>query len=344
MSLWKEVIEAIHGKCGGIDFPTSRNKVGIWSNIVSIRDDCEKLNVPLNRLFQRNIDDGKSTSFWKEAWLDETPLATLYPRLFALEISRNCTIAERFRSLDTRSGFQWNWRHEPAVGSLLHLQNLTNKLVDANLSLSDTADDWKWCLNPSSGFTVSSLRSALDDFLLGNSGIKTRWNKLIPIKLNILRWRLERKRLPTLKNLSSIRVNVQHQTCALYGRGCDFEDHILWHCSVVKDVWKLLRDGGKYNFLKALISRIFLIGRALHICLVFLSNVWMWWFAALSRRFGNSGTIKSTKTHQSLPITLLMRFKCLPSIGSRIDTKNMTSIGRIGFAILLLLCNVSLCV
>ncbi|GJU43299.1 hypothetical protein Tco_1200565 [Tanacetum coccineum] len=51
-------------------------------------------------------------------------------------------------------------------------------------------------------FSVSSVRSLIDDKILEVFGPKTRWIKYVPIKVNILAWRIKLDYLPTCLNLS----------------------------------------------------------------------------------------------------------------------------------------------
>ncbi|GJS43405.1 hypothetical protein Tco_0568448 [Tanacetum coccineum] len=66
--------------------------------------------------------------------------------------------------------------------------------------LTSSIDKWKWDLD-ASGFTVSSTRSHIDDHYLFGSHTPTGWSRLIPIKANVLVWRMCLDKLSTLTNL-----------------------------------------------------------------------------------------------------------------------------------------------
>ncbi|GJX55137.1 RNA-directed DNA polymerase, eukaryota, partial [Tanacetum coccineum] len=51
-------------------------------------------------------------------------------------------------------------------------------------------------------FSVSSARILIDDKTLGTVGFKTYWCKYVPLKVNILSWRVKLNNLPTRLNLS----------------------------------------------------------------------------------------------------------------------------------------------
>ncbi|GKB25726.1 RNA-directed DNA polymerase, eukaryota, partial [Tanacetum coccineum] len=61
---------------------------------------------------------------------------------------------------------------------------------------------WKWDLDGSGVFSVSSLRRVIDDAFLPKGNMKTRWVSAIPNKVNILAWKVINDYLPTRFNLS----------------------------------------------------------------------------------------------------------------------------------------------
>ncbi|GKE08301.1 hypothetical protein Tco_1411852, partial [Tanacetum coccineum] len=63
------------------------------------------------------------------------------------------------------------------------LCDLTSLLV--NFSCSEARDCWWWSLDPQ-GFSVKSTRCCIDKVVLPSSPGPTRWNKLVPRKMNIL--------------------------------------------------------------------------------------------------------------------------------------------------------------
>ncbi|GKC97956.1 hypothetical protein Tco_1168231, partial [Tanacetum coccineum] len=99
----------------------------------------------------------------------EVSLKFLFPRLFALESRKDITVAEKLR----QSSYEFSFRHSPR-GGLEEEQ-----------------------YNGSGEFSVRSVRCLIDDALLSKSDTPTRWVKLIPMKLNVLAWKICLDRLPT---------------------------------------------------------------------------------------------------------------------------------------------------
>ena len=58
------------------------------------------------------LGNGHNTKFWTDIWLDGITLQSRFPRLFALETFKNCTVAARFLNGD----WNWQWRRNPRNG------------------------------------------------------------------------------------------------------------------------------------------------------------------------------------------------------------------------------------
>ncbi|GJY34616.1 hypothetical protein Tco_0419085 [Tanacetum coccineum] len=76
------------------------------------------------------------------------------------------------------------------VGRLIFLR-------DEILVLSNMGDRRFWDLNGDGCFRVKDVRRLLDDMLLPKSDVPSRWVKQIPIKVNVLAWKISMDRLPT---------------------------------------------------------------------------------------------------------------------------------------------------
>ncbi|GKC58950.1 hypothetical protein Tco_1086548 [Tanacetum coccineum] len=70
------------------------------------------------------------------------------------------------------------------------------------ICLPNMLDTWCWSLSGDEEFSVSSARILIDDKTLGTVGSKTHWCKYVPLKVNILSWRVKLNNLPTRLNLS----------------------------------------------------------------------------------------------------------------------------------------------
>ncbi|GKA16498.1 hypothetical protein Tco_0696245 [Tanacetum coccineum] len=65
------------------------------------------------------------------------------------------------------------------------------------ITLFDSNDRWRWSLEGCGEFTVASVRNLLDANSLPVVSSKTRWIKVVPIKVNIHAWKVKLDILPT---------------------------------------------------------------------------------------------------------------------------------------------------
>ncbi|GKB51229.1 cyclin-like protein [Tanacetum coccineum] len=72
------------------------------------------------------------------------------------------------------------------------------KAVIGSVSLTDQRDTWQWSLDVAGGFSVASARAFVDDTMLEADSVATRWNRTIPIKVNVFLWRLHLNKLPSM--------------------------------------------------------------------------------------------------------------------------------------------------
>ncbi|KAL4583708.1 hypothetical protein LXL04_008291 [Taraxacum kok-saghyz] len=99
---------------------------------------------------------------------------------------------------------------------------------------SEGSDTWRWALDSSGAFTVSSLRTHIDSLMLPEVVISTRWVQFVPIKVNILVWRLGLVRLPTLDNLNCKGVDFNSMLC----RMVESIVHVFFVCNIACEVWR----------------------------------------------------------------------------------------------------------
>ncbi|KAI3825272.1 hypothetical protein L1987_06753 [Smallanthus sonchifolius] len=100
----------------------------VWQRMVK---DFRKLHesgiVPFNSI-HRQIRCGNETKFWKHIWCQHLCLAEKFPRLFALELDKECLVVDRV------AGDAWKWRRDIRGGAeLAQLVELSNLLADVSL-------------------------------------------------------------------------------------------------------------------------------------------------------------------------------------------------------------------
>ncbi|PWA45087.1 RNA-directed DNA polymerase, eukaryota, Reverse transcriptase zinc-binding domain protein [Artemisia annua] len=95
-AIWRKVICFIHGPLGGLNDNSSlRSNSGPRYHIVKRKDDLLKININLNTLFNIKLGNGRSTSFWNDIWIGDTPLVASFPRLYHLDKNPDCLFHDR---------------------------------------------------------------------------------------------------------------------------------------------------------------------------------------------------------------------------------------------------------
>ncbi|GJZ02196.1 RNA-directed DNA polymerase, eukaryota [Tanacetum coccineum] len=171
-----------------------------------------------------------STSFWQDQWLGDSCLRLSYPRLFALENNKVCSVAAKM-SAPFVSSLRRDVRGGEESAQLSRISDLLDTVV-----LSNMGDRRFWDLNGDGCFRVKDVRRLLDDMLLPKSDVPSRWVKQIPIKVNVLAWKISMDRLPTRVNLHRRGVQVSPISCPICCEALENLDHLLFCCDLAKDI------------------------------------------------------------------------------------------------------------
>nr|GFA43788.1 RNA-directed DNA polymerase, eukaryota [Tanacetum cinerariifolium] len=77
---------------------------GEWARIVKDINVMNDQGLIPRRLLKRNVHDDRTTRFWQDIWMDDTPLQHQFPRLFRLEVNQDCTVHDKWND-----GWNWIW-------------------------------------------------------------------------------------------------------------------------------------------------------------------------------------------------------------------------------------------
>ncbi|GJV64834.1 RNA-directed DNA polymerase, eukaryota [Tanacetum coccineum] len=206
---WIRFISALHGK--NIQKPSFLQS-SIWNMII------KEVNV-------LKLQD---------KWIGDSHLGVLFPRLYALENNKECSVAEKIQG-SLLGSFRRLVRGGVESQQLEHLRVLLKLVL-----LSSADDRWVWELNGEGIFNVKDARQFLDDFFLPKAPVATRWIKSIPIKVNIFAWKLHLDRLPTRVNLAHRGVQVLSSSCPVCNMVQEDVPHLFFLCDVARDVSRLI--------------------------------------------------------------------------------------------------------
>nr|GEV52064.1 RNA-directed DNA polymerase, eukaryota [Tanacetum cinerariifolium] len=137
------------------------------------------------------------------------PLHAKFPRLYALELDNDASVAVKLSALVDIS-----FRRRARGGLEQHLMAEMQSMLDL-ISLSNSSDRWFCDLANDGIFRVKEVRNFIDDLFLPSHPDSTRWVKSIPIKINIFTWRARRDCLPTRANLVRRGVRLESPLCPI---------------------------------------------------------------------------------------------------------------------------------
>ena len=114
----------------------------------------------------------------------------------------------------------------------------------AQICLTDDIDSWECTVDDTRLFTVKGMRSHIINSSSPPPTISspTRWNNLIPLKVNVFTWKTANQRLPTRSNLDFRGIDLHSVLCPLCDEVTETEEHIFVSCSIAKETWKGLLD------------------------------------------------------------------------------------------------------
>ncbi|GJU82243.1 RNA-directed DNA polymerase, eukaryota, reverse transcriptase zinc-binding domain protein [Tanacetum coccineum] len=234
-SLWSRVIKAIHGGDGNIGVVSNNGTKSVWMNIVSEINVLSKKGINLMEFLRIKLGNGESTLFWEDSWCEGGRLKDRFPRAYALESCKDVTVGNKL----VQPNLSFSFRRIPRGGVE---QTQMNELVALMqpVILSPMQDRRTWTLNSSGEFSVASVRNLIDIKMLPKGGFKTRWIRYVPIKVNILAWKVMTNSLPTRFNISRRGIDIDSIFCVNCDMGVETTNHLFFSCDMAKQSTRLI--------------------------------------------------------------------------------------------------------
>ncbi|XP_022031703.2 uncharacterized protein LOC110932755 [Helianthus annuus] len=180
--------------------------------------------------FRGSVGRGDSILFWLDPWLMEVPLKEVFPKLFALEVVKTCSVRDRLLGV-------WIWKHEPDMVDELAELSALNEAIAPDC-LIERMDDWKWTPDHSGLFSVSSVKCVLEGVNNNISNYVVEWCKWVPIKCNVFVWRAELNRIPTADALRRRGIVVGDEACPLCKLEIESVEHLFTSCVTAVVLWQ----------------------------------------------------------------------------------------------------------
>nr|GEX19934.1 RNA-directed DNA polymerase, eukaryota, reverse transcriptase zinc-binding domain protein [Tanacetum cinerariifolium] len=169
-SLWVRFIKAIYGDKGAIDFFDSISRPSPWLDIIHESSSLTNKGIDFMAFVRKKVGNGEDSLFWEDNWLNNMVLKHHFPRLFALESSKQITVVDKLKSksLDT------SYRRAPRGGIEEEQQQLLRSHIEG-IILAPMLDRWVWSYEASVDFSLKSIRNFIDDVILPKENVPTRW-------------------------------------------------------------------------------------------------------------------------------------------------------------------------
>ncbi|GJZ68307.1 hypothetical protein Tco_0631547 [Tanacetum coccineum] len=210
-SLWARVMKAIHGDDGRIGKDIKACNQSCWLNIVNEINVLKNQGINFLDFMRLKLGNENNISFWNDNWIGGNTLKYLYPRIYALENSKQVTVYAKLADIALDASF----RQKPR-GGIECIQFNEMLVLMQDVSLTPISDRWIWSLEGSGDFSVASTRKAIDDKRLSVVNSKTRWIKYVPIKVNVHAWKVKLDALPTRFNISHRAVMYSTSSAVTY--------------------------------------------------------------------------------------------------------------------------------
>ncbi|GJX71769.1 RNA-directed DNA polymerase, eukaryota [Tanacetum coccineum] len=205
-----------------------------------------------------------------DIWVGEHRLRDKFPRVFDMESDKECSIAERW----IQDQWAWTWNRN---------------------------DKWKWEFELDGIFSVHSARKIINSSLLTTSNIVTRWCRNVPIKVNIMMWRLMWDQLPTRMNLADKDIDIPSVLCPICNNELESSDHVFFKCDTAVQLWRRVSRWCELNMpasdnISSMLSWLDTIGvyRRRILEVIVFATVWCIW------RFRNRVVFKDSTMKKSL--------------------------------------------
>ncbi|KAL4590714.1 hypothetical protein LXL04_003655 [Taraxacum kok-saghyz] len=194
----------------------------VWKDIVQCSADME------------DEDTKRSWTFGPMHGGDEI-FKTKFPRLYNLETEKGAKVVHEL----PETGNSWKWRRPVREGrEKEELQNL-QRHIGAKFLNSDR-DNWWIPEAPGGMYTVKWYRHVMEKKDQEEEIYNYRWDRSIPIKINILNWRITRGRVPVRTVLAKMGINSLSQFCPFCENDPETVEHVFLGCFVVQELWKFI--------------------------------------------------------------------------------------------------------
>ncbi|GJV48849.1 RNA-directed DNA polymerase, eukaryota [Tanacetum coccineum] len=232
-SLWTKVIKAIYGEDGNLNKDVSGGVRTCWTSIVHEVRVLQGRGINVADYIRLKLGNGENTRFWVDNWYEGGVIKELFPRMFALELNKNATVSSKLNASSLDNSFRRKARsgiEEMQLNSLAEISRMT--------TLVPCEDRYVWTLESDGVFSVASIRKEIDGNRFQDVSLPTRWVKSVPIKVNIIAWKVKSNALPTRFNISRRGMDIDLIVCPICNAGVESTNHIFFQYVIVRQIMR----------------------------------------------------------------------------------------------------------
>ncbi|MFS7925586.1 putative reverse transcriptase zinc-binding domain-containing protein [Helianthus anomalus] len=167
-----------------------------------------------------------------------------WPRLFAIEVKKDCCVSDRFPEGGGAGPWRWCWSKTSFNSDeAAELDGCLSLL--GGLLLNTRPDKWRWSTESSCLFSTASVKALAE---VPDAGVNRVWKWKgcwIPLKCKIFVWRSVLDRIPTRKALARRNVHIDSEVCSLCGEVTETWTKFFFACEVAIEVWHRLSSWAK---------------------------------------------------------------------------------------------------
>nr|GEX06005.1 RNA-directed DNA polymerase, eukaryota [Tanacetum cinerariifolium] len=105
-ALWTKVIKAIHGDNGNVSSGGNYGGRSCWSSIVNEVQVLQKKGVYFFDFMKFKLGNGGTVKFWLDRWHEDGIIKDIFPRVFALEETKEVTVRSKLRDINLAESFR----------------------------------------------------------------------------------------------------------------------------------------------------------------------------------------------------------------------------------------------
>nr|GEU47948.1 RNA-directed DNA polymerase, eukaryota, reverse transcriptase zinc-binding domain protein [Tanacetum cinerariifolium] len=234
-SLWSWVVKAIHGVDGNIDGNSRKGINTCWTSIINEVKVMKDKGIDLMAFIKKKIGNGMSTSFCDEVWCEGGKLKDRFHRAYALKNIKQITVDQKLAHPSLIHSFR---RIPRGCLEMYQVEDIDNLV--SYVALNQAQDKWQWTLDVSGIYSVASLRNMMDAHLLPKGDLQTKWIRYVPIKVNVLAWKVMTNSLPSRFNISRRGIDIASLSCVNCDVGIETKNNLFFTCDMAKTTSKLI--------------------------------------------------------------------------------------------------------